>query len=600
MLRRISDSLARTRTLSRDVAAGLVITMALVLGAVGFFIYTVGVREAENTLRYQGEDTLTDLTTLLVPYLQADDLRGARGVVSAFLQAGRLLDIRVLDGDGRILIGGSRSHDPQAIIELSGDLRIEEGRSGRLLVTLSREQVVARKRRILYTIIVVSGFVVLSIIFSTRILLRRFLRTPLEDLRRGIQRISAGEYGRVLPPVRQQDIQRIVQSVNQMGHSIDRRDQSIKRYATELENSNDQLERRVLDLNLARLRIENSEKKYKHLVESSQELVFSLDENGVFLTMNRAVQTHLGLRPDRIKGTRFEDHLYSFDEKSAFLSRDRFRERLEELLSTKKAVNFQTALATVRDEPRELDVRLEYIPVGDERALAQNASVDSSVDVSVDTRDGSSPEAAADASSEIVRPLAGIENSGRNFVIFGKAASVSEDVLLGHLVHETRRYEIGNYLTIADQLASTITAAAARFFDEDATIGIRIGLREILINSIEHGNLAVSFEEKSRTLEDGSYLDLIKDRQRDPRYRDRTLGVLYSLRGGPGGRVLFAIQDQGAGFDHRSAFARQPVGTDLFHGRGIAIARRFFDIVRYNDAGNRVLLIKRIAPGAGK
>ncbi|MCR9144802.1 MAG: ATP-binding protein [bacterium] len=554
MIRRISDSLARTRTLSRDLAAGLVITMSLVLGAVGFFIYTVGVREAENTLRFQGEDTLTDLQTLLRPYLQNGDASGARGVVSAFLQAGRVLEIRVLDAGGDLIVGGSRNYNPQAMLQLSAEMRLADGDPGRLLVTLSRESVLERKRRILYTIIVVAGFVVLSIIFSTRILLRRFLRAPLDELRRGIQRISAGEYGRSLPPVRQQDIQRIIQSVNQMAHSIERRDQSIKRYATELEKSNDLLERRVLDLNLARVRIENSEKKYKHLVESSQELVFSLDENGVFLTINRAVRNHLGLRPERVRGTRFEDHLYSFDEKSAFLSRDRFREQLERLLSEKQAVNFQTALSTVRDEPRELDVRLEYIPVGDETAPGSGS-----------------------------------------FVIFGKAASVSEDVLLRHLLHETRRYEIGNYLTVADQLASTITAAVGRHLDEDATIGVRIGLREILINSIEHGNLAISFEEKSRTLENGTYLDLIQERQRDSRYRDRSLGVLYSLRAG---RVLFAIQDQGEGFDHRAAFAKEPVGNDLFHGRGITIVRKFFDVVRYNDAGNRVILIKKMHESA--
>lgn len=545
--------------------------MTLVLGGVGFFIYTVGEREAENTLRFQGEDTLTDVQTLLSPYLRSGDLNGARGVMSAFLKAGRLLDIRILDAGGNLIIGGTRTYDPQAMLELGADIPIDDGDPGRLVVTLSREFVLARKRRILYTTAVVSGFVVLSIIFSTRILLRRFLRSPLDDLRRGIQRISAGEYGRTLPAVRQQDIHRMVESVNQMARSIERRDHSIKRYAAELETSNDLLERKVMDLNLARIQIGNSEKKYKHLVESSQEIVFSLDEKGVFLTVNRAVQNHLGLRSERVLGTRFEDHLYSFDEKSAFLSRDRFREQMERLLSTKTAVSFQTALSTVQEEPRELDVRLEYIPITDETTLNQQQAV----------IDEPNPEPEKN----------GTDSTAQKFVIFGKAAGVSEDVLLRHLSHESRRYEIGNYLTVADQLASTITAAAGQYFDEDATIGIRIGLREMLINAIEHGNLGITFAEKSRTIEDGTYLNLIKERQRDPRYRDRTLGVLYSLRAG---RVLFAIRDQGAGFDHRAAFEREPVGTDVFHGRGIAIARRFFDVVRYNNSGNRVLLMKRI------
>lgn len=563
MFRQVSEYLARTRTLSRDLASGLVFTIALVLGGVGFFFYTVGEREAENTLRFQGEDTLIDLQSLLAPYLNSGDIAGARGVVSAFLKADRLLDIRILDARDRLVIGGTRRYDPQAMLEMGGEIQVDAtGQTGRIIVTLSRESVLARKRQILYTIAVVSGFVVLSIIFSTQILLRRFLRAPLEDLRRGIYRIAEGDYGRTLPAVRQQDINRIIQTVNQMARQIERRDQSIKTYAAELEKSNDLLERKLLDLDLARIRVVNSEKKYKYLVESSQEIVFSLDENGVFLTVNRAVQKHLGIRPDRVIGTRFEDHLYSFDEKSAFLSRDRFREQLERLLESREAVNFQIALSTTQEEPRELDVRLEYIPVTDESSVRST-----------------NPDSDAE-----------------KFVIFGKAASVAEDVLLRHLHSEFRRYEIGNYLTVADQLASTITAAIGLHFDEDATIGIRIGLREMLINSIEHGNLAINFAEKSQTLENGTYLNLIKKRQRDPRYRDRTIGVLYSLRAG---RVLFAIRDCGDGFDHRAAFAKEPVGTDVFHGRGIAIARRFFDVIRYNDAGNRVLLIKYIQPPGG-
>lgn len=544
-MRHISNYFARTRTLTRDLALGLVVIVALVLSSVGFFIYTVGEREAENTLRFQSEDTVRDLQSILEPYLQRGDLKGARAVLQAYGSQDRILRVRVIDEDSRVLLseGDVGSGEIENGLRIAVPLRLADNSDGRVQVLFSREVVRERKERALFTIVVVAGFVLLSLVFSTRILLQRLLQTPLDELRRGVQRISAGNYGRTLPTLRQQDLQRMVRSVNQMARSIQRRDQAIKDYASQLEQSNDQLERKLADLNLARMRVETSEQKYKHLVESSNEVVFSLDVNGVFLTVNQAVSKQLGLRPARIIGTRFEDHLYSFDEKSAFLTRDRFREQMSRLLETRESVSFQTALCTVQDEPRELAVRLEYIP------------------------------------------------QGESYTIFGKAASVVEDVLVRHLDHEVRRYEIGNYLTVADELASSITAALGKYFDEDTSIGIRIGLREILINAIEHGNLAISFAEKSATIADGSYLNLIKERQRDPRYRERTIGVLYSLRAG---RVLFAVRDQGAGFDHRAAFAAGPVSTDMFHGRGLAIARRFFDVVRYNDAGNRVLLIKRI------
>jgi anti-sigma regulatory factor (Ser/Thr protein kinase) len=60
-----------------------------------------------------------------------------------------------------------------------------------------------------------------------------------------------------------------------------------------------------------------------------------------------------------------------------------------------------------------------------------------------------------------------------------------------------------------------------------------------------------------------------------------------------GRSLLIVIQDDGNGFDWRSARRRTADITD-YSGRGMEILRRYADRLRYNDAGNVVSMIKRI------
>ena len=57
------------------------------------------------------------------------------------------------------------------------------------------------------------------------------------------------------------------------------------------------------------------------------------------------------------------------------------------------------------------------------------------------------------------------------------------------------------------------------------------------------------------------------------------------------GRILIAIQDAGQGFNWRAVWNRRSNLSDT-HGRGIEILRRYATSVRFNSAGNSVILIK--------
>jgi len=59
------------------------------------------------------------------------------------------------------------------------------------------------------------------------------------------------------------------------------------------------------------------------------------------------------------------------------------------------------------------------------------------------------------------------------------------------------------------------------------------------------------------------------------------------------GRLLIAVEDEGAGFDWRQAWHKAVAVPDC-SGRGIEILRKYSSRVRYNERGNAVTIMKRI------
>lgn len=58
--------------------------------------------------------------------------------------------------------------------------------------------------------------------------------------------------------------------------------------------------------------------------------------------------------------------------------------------------------------------------------------------------------------------------------------------------------------------------------------------------------------------------------------------------------VAYRITDQGGGFDYQRIMDRiRQVNDEMLpHGRGLVMAMAEFDIVEFNEKGNRILLVK--------
>lgn len=114
--------------------------------------------------------------------------------------------------------------------------------------------------------------------------------------------------------------------------------------------------------------------------------------------------------------------------------------------------------------------------------------------------------------------------------------------------------------------------------------GVYTGLTELLTNAIEHGNLNISYAEKSRLKRENQWAEEVARRATLPEYNTRRVRVCVERSPES---LSFRIADQGHGFewqrflDFDSARAFDP------NGRGIALSRKFcFNDLRYEGCGN--------------
>jgi len=116
--------------------------------------------------------------------------------------------------------------------------------------------------------------------------------------------------------------------------------------------------------------------------------------------------------------------------------------------------------------------------------------------------------------------------------------------------------------------------------------GIRMGLYELVVNAIEHGNLELGAELKDQP----DYLDLLRQRALEPGFSARrvTLEVIIAA-----GSFTCMIMDQGPGFDwHLLPDPTDPENLFKPYGRGVVMAINFFDEFFYNETGNQVTVRK--------
>jgi CheY-like chemotaxis protein len=130
---------------------------------------------------------------------------------------------------------------------------------------------------------------------------------------------------------------------------------------------------------------------------------------------------------------------------------------------------------------------------------------------------------------------------------------------------------------------------AAMFPDPESAI---LGVTELMLNAIEHGNLGITYSEKTELTRAGTWRAEIDRRLDLAEHRDKQARLCFEREAG---ELVLTIEDDGEGFDWTQFTSFDPLRATHSHGRGIAMAQMVsFDDVQFVAPGNKVVCRKKL------
>lgn len=116
-----------------------------------------------------------------------------------------------------------------------------------------------------------------------------------------------------------------------------------------------------------------------------------------------------------------------------------------------------------------------------------------------------------------------------------------------------------------------------------------IGLGELMLNAIEHGNLGIHADEKNNLKQQDRWADEVARRLQLPEFKHRQARVTMRRMEAV---YSFLIEDQGDGFNWHEYLDIDASRAEMLNGRGIALARQIsFSSLEYRGCGNQVFAI---------
>jgi CheY-like chemotaxis protein len=121
-------------------------------------------------------------------------------------------------------------------------------------------------------------------------------------------------------------------------------------------------------------------------------------------------------------------------------------------------------------------------------------------------------------------------------------------------------------------------------------LGVRLGLVELIVNAVEHGNMGITYDEKNMAINRNRLNILYQERLAIPEIAARRVKINFELneRG-----CEWVITDEGTGFDWE-AIPDPTKGKSLraLIGRGIFLSRFYFDELEFIGTGNIIRIFK--------
>lgn len=165
------------------------------------------------------------------------------------------------------------------------------------------------------------------------------------------------------------------------------------------------------------------------------------------------------------------------------------------------------------------------------------------------------------------------------------------DVLKDVVVFEKKSLVLDNDITKVWGTVNQILFNLSPSIERKKIEELKLGLYEILVNSIEHGNLGITYDKKKEALENNTYNELVTRKLKEANEQKKVVNIQTVYNGE---ELVVEIIDQGKGFNLKELPKLSDPDTLLaVHGRGILLASLYFDKLEYKEPGNVVTIVEK-------
>ncbi len=158
--------------------------------------------------------------------------------------------------------------------------------------------------------------------------------------------------------------------------------------------------------------------------------------------------------------------------------------------------------------------------------------------------------------------------------------------------NETIELSFQSDLELIPAFVECLVNIVKHLYSSSELVSLELGLSELLLNAVEHGNYGITKETKDIALKNNTLTKLYNERKNHISNKNKKVYVRFSRSSDC---CEWVIRDEGDGFDYSYIPTSQieSLSTGL-QGRGVFISKIHFDEVQYLGNGNIVLVKKNI------
>ena len=269
---RVSPDMSKNPSISRNLTIWLS-TAFMILSSLGLFtFYAIEARHGKAHLKGQGYRYLDVISQSVKFSLWNLDREGVETIANAYAGNEAIVRLIVRDAMGKVLFRHDRTWQYAPLEVLKQDIYYQGDRVGSLSLALTGFFLDRQQRRLVFAGVVIQLIALVSIIGLTSLLLRRFLKKPLDSFRGLAERFAAGEYKHTLANPHKEYLE-FVEALRILGATI-------QNQVRNLQDSNEQ--------------IMQAESKYRRIFQNAREGLFQTDPDGRLENANAAMARTLG------------------------------------------------------------------------------------------------------------------------------------------------------------------------------------------------------------------------------------------------------------------------------------------------------------------